>query len=371
MLFATIAGRKFEMQRIIVRQVDAFTSTPFGGNPAGVITEADTLTTEMMQKIASEMNLSESAYVTLPDLPDADFRLRFFTPEEEVNISGHATIASCYALFEDGRIPLSDNRSAVNIQTDTGLVQIDIHYHRVGEANDGAEEIGRIRSAHRTSRVPKETTRSEMRAAHEKDGEVQIINIDDEEIVLEKIMMHQAVHAASPADVSARTVAEILGIDVSEIAGTGLPLEIVSTGLTQLFVPILHKETILDMHPDLIKLGLMNKKNGIDTNHIFSLDAYREESVSYSRHFAPAVGMWEDPATGTAAAGLAIYLLRHGAVTSNSMIMEQGKSMSELAKIIVDVDEFDGAKGMVRVGGLAVTSIARKIEIDEDRLVLL
>ena len=91
------------MQSLVMKHVDVFTTNPFGGNPAGVISEADALSSEIMLAIAGEMNLSETTFVTLPSTDEALFRIRFFTPSEEVNLSGHAIIASCYALIEDGR----------------------------------------------------------------------------------------------------------------------------------------------------------------------------------------------------------------------------------------------------------------------------
>ena len=81
------------MEVIRIKQVDAFTRTPFSGNPAGVVLDADFLDTKTMQKIAMEMNLSETAFVLEPTHPDADIRIRWFTPSQEVNLCGHATIA--------------------------------------------------------------------------------------------------------------------------------------------------------------------------------------------------------------------------------------------------------------------------------------
>jgi PhzF family phenazine biosynthesis protein len=119
------------------------------------------------------------------------------------------------------------------------------------------------------------------------------------------------------------------------------------------------------MRPDLIKLSLLNKRYGIDTNHIFSLDTFEPESTTYSRHFAPKLGMWEDAATGTAAASLGTYLMRHGVTASGTMLMEQGKDEKRLARILVEIDESDKSYSVAGIGGLAVTSISRTVKIDE------
>jgi predicted PhzF superfamily epimerase YddE/YHI9 len=332
-----------EMQHITVKQVDAFTTRPFCGNPAGVITEADGLSRDMMQKIAGEMNLSETAFVSMAETEDTLFRIHFFTPSEEVDLSGHVTIATCFALVEEGRIPLENGVTKMFLDTNIGRLPVDIYFQRSSEL--GAPADG-------------------------DEGTVPLV-VDGITIgSLEKIMMHQPIKGFRPSNVPIGEISAILGIDEDEIFGSGLPLEIVSTGLSQLMVPVKRKETVLSMNPDLIKLALMNKKVGIDTNHIFTLDTFNTESVSYSRHFAPAVGMWEDPATGTAAAGLGTYLIRHGVVTSCSMVMEQGKEIDSLANILVEVDEAAGEISSVQIGGLAVTSITRTIQLESGEVII-
>ena len=88
------------MTVIRIKQVDAFTDVPFGGNPAGVVTNAEGLDEGQMQKVAREMNLSETAFVTPSD--KADFKVRFFTPNTEVDLCGHATLGTAHVLREKG-----------------------------------------------------------------------------------------------------------------------------------------------------------------------------------------------------------------------------------------------------------------------------
>ncbi|MCK4537267.1 MAG: PhzF family phenazine biosynthesis protein [Candidatus Krumholzibacteria bacterium] len=322
------------MLDMVIKQVDAFTADPFCGNPAGVITDADALSSEDMLRISGEMNLAETGFITMPTSPDAMFRIRFFTPTEEVDISGHVTIASCYALIEDGRIPLSYGVNLVHFETGIGTIRVEIHY---SENDDGGENV-------------------------------KISGNGDNNGYLKKIMMQQSISSYYESPISTSEIASILGIDPGEISGTGLPMEVVATGLEQLIVPVKRRETILDLNPDLIKLGLVNKKYNIHTNHIFSLDTFSEECISYARHFAPAVGMWEDPATGTAAAGLGTYLLRHGVATNGTMVMEQGKESGNLARILVEMKDSDFGENLVQIGGLAVTSITRKISVQHDTI---
>lgn len=93
------------MKKVSIYQVDAFTGKPFAGNPAGVVPEAEGLVGEELQLIAREMNLSETAFVTRSQDAGADFDVRFFTPVTEVDLCGHATIATFHLLAELGRRP--------------------------------------------------------------------------------------------------------------------------------------------------------------------------------------------------------------------------------------------------------------------------
>ena len=90
------------MTKIRLRTVDAFTDEAFAGNPAAVVVLDSTPEETWMAALAREMNLSETAFVIREQVPDADYRLRWFTPKVEVDLCGHATLASAHCLFEDG-----------------------------------------------------------------------------------------------------------------------------------------------------------------------------------------------------------------------------------------------------------------------------
>lgn len=85
-----------------MRTVDAFTEEPFTGNPAAVLVLPEAPSDEWMAAVARETNLSDTGFVIREELPDADFRLRWFTPTVEIDLCGHATLASAHCLFEDG-----------------------------------------------------------------------------------------------------------------------------------------------------------------------------------------------------------------------------------------------------------------------------
>jgi len=88
--------------RVRLRTVDAFAERPFTGNPAAILMLDETPPDDWMAAVARETNLSDTGFVIREDVPDADFRLRWFTPTVEIDLCGHATLASAHCLFEDG-----------------------------------------------------------------------------------------------------------------------------------------------------------------------------------------------------------------------------------------------------------------------------
>ncbi len=102
-----------------MRTVDAFTETPFTGNPAAVLVLDETPSDEWMAAVARETNLSDTGFVIREEVPDADFRLRWFTPTVEVNLCGHATLASAHCLFEDGTL------GPIRFATRSGVLTVD------------------------------------------------------------------------------------------------------------------------------------------------------------------------------------------------------------------------------------------------------
>src|ERR1700692_4734515 len=87
-----------------VFQVDEFTSRRFSGNPAGVVPDADALSSDDMQALARELNNGDTAFLLRPDADDHDLRLRFFTPRREAAFVGHATVAA-HAVLAALKLP--------------------------------------------------------------------------------------------------------------------------------------------------------------------------------------------------------------------------------------------------------------------------
>ncbi|MDT0260032.1 PhzF family phenazine biosynthesis isomerase [Jatrophihabitans sp. DSM 44399] len=106
------------MSELRLRTVDAFTDQAFAGNPAGVVVLTGLPTAKWMAALAGELNLAETAFVIAEELPDADYRLRWFTPAVEVDMCGHATLAAAHCLFEDGAA------SPVRFATRSGVLTV-------------------------------------------------------------------------------------------------------------------------------------------------------------------------------------------------------------------------------------------------------
>lgn len=324
------------MSSIEIKKVDVFTTKPFGGNPAGVVTDASTMSRGDMLEVAGLMSLSECVFVSDSPTSDYPFRLRFFTQSTELDLSGHCFIAACFALIEEGKIPVKNGVTLLSLETNIGGVPLEIHFDEDGVAGDN--------EADSDDGVP-------IRIGNERSG------------ILRRIMVNQTRTPYRQADIPAEELAAILGIPESEITDMRLPIEIASHGLEQLIIPVKSQKTLLEMHPDLIKLNLLNQKYGIQTNDIFTTEVIHADCSVYSRHFAPAIGLWEDPGSGNGAGSIGVYVVRHGIVDANQLIVEEGNDVDNLSRVFVEVGNTSGDKIPVSIGGLAVTSIVQRVEL--------
>jgi len=284
-------------------QVDAFTDIPFGGNPAGVVPDADGLTEKQMQAIAREMNLSETAFVLKPSHPSADFRVRFFTPTGEVDLCGHATVGTFFVLSEEGVISLTGDITQVIQETLAGLLPVEIH---------------------------------------RKEGRVT------------RIMMHQRTPKILGTLEETEELCDILKLSKGHV---WVEPQVVSTGLPDLMLPVKTLEALWDMKPDMNRLARFSNQHGFLSVHAFTMETKSQEATAHCRDFAPSVGINEEAATGTASGALAAYLVLNGIITEPNprMLFEQGYVMDRPSRIFVEVQGTPSGIDMVKVGGSAVT----------------
>lgn len=301
------------MRRFRMKQVDVFTDRPLTGNPLAVFFDGAGLSSEEMLAIAREMNLSETTFVLPPTKQEADYKVRIFTPAKEIPFAGHPSIGTAHALIEDGRIPLRKTVTTVRQEVGIGVLPIEIQLtsskKRLITMTQGKPRLGQI--------------------------------VEDIE-----------------------GVADILGVPREEIASTNLPIQVSSTGLDQLMVPIQSLERIRSLLPNFEKLGELERKLDLTGCSVFTLETSSPDASVHVRFFAPGAGVFEDPATGSAAGALGAYLVNLGVLGSESpvsFIIEQGLEIHRPSRIIVAVEHEAETPTLVKVGGEAVTVLEGEI----------
>ncbi|MBP1987995.1 PhzF family phenazine biosynthesis protein [Halolamina salifodinae] len=293
--------------------VDAFTTEPLTGNAAGVVPDADGLSEEQMQAIARELSVSETAF--LMSSTEADRKVRYFSPTQEVDLCGHATIAAHGALFDDGAI----DAGTYTLETPVGVLDIEV------------TETGAVWM---TQNAP------------------QIFEVD---------LDYDAAGAA-------------LGIDPDAFrdVGADLPPAYASTGLPFLMLPVNFLEHLSGVDPDIPAVEELAEKHDCAGVYVFTFDAVgrSQDSTLHGRAFVPGLGIDEDPVTGTASGACGAYLDHFAAFDDEfpeRMTFEQGHFMDRPGYVGVRVDG-----RTVQVGGDAVVSLDGSLtvpEFEEDEII--
>jgi len=316
-------GERDARRRLSVYRVDAFTERPFGGNPAGVAPDASGLSDEEMQKVAREMNLSETAFVTGRGTEDA-FDVRFFTPEAEVDLCGHATVATFHLLWELGEIGLDGAAATVAQRTKAGLLEVELR------RRESASPLVFMEHA-----KPKRLGSLDSGEAAEL---ASLLGADGDDLGTAR---------SAPADAAVEAVEA--------------PIEIWYTGLADLIVPVASRGALDSLSPDSAGLAAFCRERGIISVHAFTFDVGEEPVDAICRDFSPAVGVPEDPVTGTASGALGAYLAANGLIGPGSdtvgLSLGQGHAVGRPGTVEVEVEVRDGMPARVRVGGAAVTVV--------------
>jgi PhzF family phenazine biosynthesis protein len=295
-----------------VFQVDAFTTELFGGNPAGVVPDARGLDDALMQKIARELNNSETAFIFPQGGAGYDVEVRFFTPTREVPICGHATVAAHYVYArERGRT------SGIVVQkTKAGILPVEI--------------------------VPE-------------DGDLRVV------------MTQAGTEFGAILDEEARRdLIAGLGIDELEL-NSSLPIQIVSTGHSKVMVPIASRKTLdaIAIRGEL--LSSLSARIGCNGFYAFTFDSGEEDVLVSGRMFAPAIGIAEDPVTGNANGPLGAYLTHYGRLPKReegyTFAIKQGEAMGRKGYMGVHVYSRDGEPALVKISGRARIAFRTKITL--------
>jgi len=290
---------KYTNFMVLVHAVNAFAKKRNGGNSAGVCLDADRLNIQEMQRIAARVGFSETAFVQKSDR--ADFKVRFFTPVNEVALCGHATIATFYLLASLGRI----GKGRHTQETKAGVLDIEIADDNLIFMNQNPPQF--------------------------------LGTVDKEEII--------------------RCFANLRSGDISM-----LPIEIVSTGLPVMLVPVVSLRRLLTLVPDFRKITEITERYGRTLMYVFTMQTELKGSTAHGRMFAPSHGIPEESATGMANGALECYLFKHS-LTSDplNLVFEQGYSLARpseiLGRLIVEAGEIK----QVIIGGRAI--VAGQIEV--------
>lgn len=277
-------------------QVDAFTTTALGGNPCAIVFEADDLETATMQAIAQEMNLSETAFVLRSAI--ADVRARYFTPEAEIPLAGHPTIATVYALVETGRLPMRGDKMTISLELRDGPIAVEV------QARNGKPTYVVM-----TQRQP------------------------------------QFLHT-----VDAATVLPVWGLAPADLL-PGAPIQVVSTGTPQLMIPVRDQAVLRRLQINEAAFRRLCREANFFSAHLFCLGGVSEQGDTFARHLAP----FEDPFTGSATGGMGAYLWHYGLIDKPTFIADQGHWMGRPGQATVEVIGPRTAIETVKVGGPAIT----------------
>lgn len=161
------------------------------------------------------------------------------------------------------------------------------------------------------------------------------------------------------------SLARALGLNVADLAMEKLPAQVVSTGAAHLLVPLKSREAVDRAQPNAKELLTVLQTAHGQGCYVFSLDSGRMQASAYARFFNPSVGIWEDPATGSAAGPLACYLAANGITQANSTILiEQGATLGRRSLIFASVTgavvKVSGTAVVVAEGVLRLNSLSEK-----------
>lgn len=285
-------------------QYDVFTGEALLGNQLAVFTDARGLDTVRMQRIAREMNFSESTFILPAELPGTDVRMRIFTPATEMPMAGHPTIGSTFALAYTGLIRQGASRFVFGLNV--GPIPVDLEWR-------GAA----LTFAWMTQLAP----------------------------LFEEPVTHRDAVAAA------------LSLDSGDLVPS-LPVQQISCGVPFLYVPLRDRAAVDRATSDASAFGRLRVATGIDLPiFLFAVEPPGSSETVYSRMFAPEFGIVEDPATGSASGPLGCYLVRHGVVGGDAarhIVNLQGVAMGRTSRIHIAIGGDAARVTDVKVGGEAV-----------------
>jgi trans-2,3-dihydro-3-hydroxyanthranilate isomerase len=288
---------------------DVFTDHRFAGNQLAVFPDAAGLSARTMQQIAREIGFAETTFVSAAESLDTDVRMRIFTPATEMPMAGHPVVGSAFALAREGRIDRARGEWVFGLNI--GPTSVALEWNSAG---------------------------------------------------LSFVWMQQRLPEFGPQFEDVGLVSRALGVREHDIRSTGLPIEQVSCGMPFVIVPMKTRASVDRAIPDVRLLNF--------EAYVFTTDraGVSDSAHTYSRMFAPELGVVEDPATGSASGPLGSYLVRHSVFTSEqatSLLNLQGVKLGRPSWIHISIDTVDGSITRVRVGGTSVFLADGTMEVED------
>ena len=286
--------------------LDVFTDRVFGGNPLAVFPDGRGVSGDRMQRIARELNLSETVFVLPPDDPAHTRRLRIFTPAAELPFAGHPTVGTAFLLAALGEVPLAGDETGIVFEEGVGPVPVRI------QARGGRPVFTELTAARLPERGPPPPPRAEL--------------------------------------------SELLGLAEDDLPEDGWAAEGWSCGVPFLFVALRGRAALARARVDPARWEALLAGWWAPHLYVLARDPELPGSHVRARMFAPAMGIAEDPATGGAASALAGYLAARSPEREGTLrwTVEQGFEMGRPSLLRVEADVRGGEVAAVRVGGASV-----------------
>lgn len=275
-------------------QLDVFADRPGAGNPLAVVIDAEGFDTAAMQAFANWTNLSETTFLLPPTQPEASYRVRIFTPRQELPFAGHPSVGSAHAAINAGLVLPIDGRLLQECAA--GLLPIRV---------DGEGDRRRI-----------------------------FVRAPPASIV------------ACPVD--AATWQAVL----DELALGALPAALLDNGPRWWIVELADEASVRGMTPDLAAIAQLTESTGAVGMAVFAHSSHPDYQIVV-RAFCPADGIPEDPVTGSANAAIADWLHRNNALPARHYGASQGREIGRDGRVDVEVDD----SGAVWIGGQTQTVV--------------
>jgi trans-2,3-dihydro-3-hydroxyanthranilate isomerase len=291
------------MKKLHYYLADVFTDEVFGGNQLAVFPEGHLVPPHLMQQIAKELNLSETTFVLPPAKAGNDIKLRIFTPGRELPMAGHPTLGTAHVLLLQGYLQPQSRQ----LVFEEGVGDIRVDY----EGNAGQPGL---------------------------------------------ITMGQPLPVFGPTVTDVQVLADLLTLDAEDV-DTRAPAQVVSCGVPYLLVPLKSLDAVrrAKLRTDVLEEKLNHPQ--MESVFLFSAETETAAGTVHGRMFAPAFGIPEDPATGSACGPLGCYLVKYGLVPAgpeSRIVCEQGFEMGRPSILFITIGQAEGQISSVKVGGHSV-----------------